>query len=99
VESKPRISVAASLRLRTNDLNDFFPTIIRGGSMFCPFCRLSFDAPEDGGICPNCGAKYNSMGEWKKGSSSPVIDDGHHETGSDASEGDFVLNEMEEDDF
>jgi hypothetical protein len=67
--------------------------------MYCPFCSLTFDGPEHGGQCPHCGAEYNSLGEWKKGSSSALSDDGHHETGSDASEGDYLLYEMEEDDF
>jgi hypothetical protein len=63
--------------------------------MFCPFCRSSFDAPEDGGKCPNCGAKYSSMGQWTKGPFPSNSGNGHHETGSDAGEDDILLNELD----
>jgi len=64
--------------------------------MYCPFCSLSFDGSEDGGNCPDCGAEYDYTGSWKKGEI--VDDDGHHETGSDAGEGDALLDEMAHDD-
>lgn len=34
--------------------------------MFCPFCNLSFDECEDGGECPDCGAKYDFTDHWTK---------------------------------
>jgi len=64
--------------------------------MFCPFCCLSFDGYEDRGSCPDCGAEYDYTGNWTKGRISD--DDGHHETGSDAGEGDVLLDEMADDD-
>jgi predicted amidophosphoribosyltransferase len=67
--------------------------------MFCPFCSASFDGDENVGICPDCGGENNSIGEWRKRSSCAARDDGHHETGSDASEGDFLLYDMEDDEF
>ena len=67
--------------------------------MYCPFCSSSFDGPDDGGQCPYCAAKYDHLGEWKKGAASAFSDNGHHETGSDASEGDYLLYEMEDDSF
>jgi hypothetical protein len=64
--------------------------------MFCPFCGSSFDGFDDGGTCPDCGAKYDYTGSWTKGVISD--DDGHHETGSDAGEGDVLIGEMADDD-
>ena len=60
--------------------------------MYCPFCSLSFDGYDDGGECPDCGAKYDYTGHWTKGI--VTDDDGHHETGSDAGEGDMLLDDM-----
>jgi len=64
--------------------------------MYCPFCFSSFDGPDDGGKRPYCAAKYNHFGEWEKRSSSAFSDNGHHERGSDAIEGDYSLFEIED---
>jgi len=62
--------------------------------MYCPFCGLSFDGPDDGGQYPDCGAKYDYTGQWTKGK--VTDDDGDHETGSDATEGDFLLDQADD---
>ena len=63
--------------------------------MYCPFCSLTFDGPEDGGSCPDCGSEYDYTGRWNKGN---ISDDGHHETGADAGEGDVLLDDMTDND-
>ena len=68
--------------------------------MYCSKCN--WDYPTDPnfelfgeGICPGCGAKYSVSGS----NSIQTDDDGHHETGSDAGEGDALLNDITDNEF
>lgn len=67
--------------------------------MYCFKCNWDYPTDPDfeltgEGICPGCGSKYGVTG------SRSILgdDDGHHETGSDAGEGDVLLDEMADDD-
>jgi hypothetical protein len=66
--------------------------------MYCSKCNWDYPTDPDfeltgQGICSGCGSKYGVYG-----SQSILGDDGHHETGSDAGEGDALLNEVVGDD-
>jgi hypothetical protein len=65
-------------------------------AMYCSHCNWDYPSDPDfelsgEGTCPGCGAKYSVKGTW---SDDVNDDDGHHETGSDAGEGDRLLYEM-----
>jgi len=66
--------------------------------MYCPICDWDYPTDPDfelsgKGVCPGCGAKYGMTG-----TGSLQEDDGHHETGADAGEGDSLLDEMMDED-
>jgi len=66
--------------------------------MYCSRCKWDYPTDPDfelsgGGTCPECGAKYGVTGDY---SGTMNDDDGHHETGSDAGEGDMLLDEMDD---
>ena len=67
--------------------------------MYCSICNWDYSTDPSfelsgEGICPGCGAKYGLGGS----SSIQGDDDGDHETGGDAGDGDVLLDEMSDGD-